>query len=153
MRPAQMRCWASEAGVVLFCGSGYGCKTLGSPPSVDARSVPPFRAADVAAGEDEASGATGWQAMAAAVTALSWIRRRRVSVRAGLSKFGLLGTNLESRTRSSAGRFSSVVLYLFGRSRVQAPGKWQAAQWRGGGAQNLGGTSEQPVGSFPPRRG
>jgi hypothetical protein len=42
-----------------------------------------------------AAGATGWQAMTAAVTALIWMRCRRVSVRAGLSKFGLLGTIVE----------------------------------------------------------
>src|SRR5216117_3359686 len=81
IRLAQMRLLASAAGVVLFCGSGYGCSTFGRPPSVEVRSVPPFLAADVgAADSDGEGGATGWQAIAAAETALSWMRRRRVSV-------------------------------------------------------------------------
>src|SRR6267142_6620454 len=80
-RLAQIRLLASAAGVVLFCGSGYGCRTFGRPPSVEVRRVPPFLAAEVGAAEaDGAAGATGSQAIAAAVTALSWMRRRRVSV-------------------------------------------------------------------------
>src|SRR5882672_12520813 len=78
---AQIRLFASAAGVVLFCGSGYGCSTFGRPPSVEVRRVPPFLTADVGAADvDGEAGATGWQAMAAADTALNWMRRRRVSV-------------------------------------------------------------------------
>src|SRR2546428_10719748 len=92
-RLAQIRLLASAAGVVLFCGSGYGCSTFGRPPSVEVRSVPPFLAADVGATDtDREAGATGWQASAAAVTALSWMRRRRVSV----------GKLASSTSRSSA---------------------------------------------------